>query len=130
MFPFIDSARFRGCESLFQPSLFGSESPGVHELVHQAINKSDRDSRWSFYNNIVLSGGTTILPGFADRLTKELTALAPPSMKVKIVAPPERKFSAWIGGSILASLATFQSRWISIEEYDEYGPMIVHKKCF
>ncbi|GMI39463.1 hypothetical protein TeGR_g9363, partial [Tetraparma gracilis] len=49
---------------------------------------------------------------------------------VKIVAPPERKYSVWIGGSILASLSTFQSMWISKEEFDESGPSIVHRKCF
>lgn len=50
--------------------------------------------------------------------------------KVKIVAPPERKYSSWIGGSILASLSTFQQMWISKQDYDESGPSIVHRKCF
>ncbi len=51
-------------------------------------------------------------------------------MKIKIVAPPERKYSVWIGGSILASLSTFQQMWISKQEYDESGPGIVRRKCF
>jgi actin-related protein len=63
-------------------------------------------------------------------MTKELTNLAPASMKIKVVAPPERKYSVWIGGSILASLSTFQQMWISKEEYDESGPSIVHRNCF
>merc|ERR1712037_895766 len=58
-------------------------------------------------------------PGIADRMQKEITALAPNTMKIKIIAPPERKYSVWIGGSILASLSTFQSMWISKEECDE-----------
>jgi len=82
------------------------------------------------YGNVVLSGGTTMFPGIADRMQKELTALAPSTMKIKIIAPPERKYSVWIGGSILASLSTFQQMWISKEEYDESGPSIVHRKCF
>lgn len=57
-------------------------------------------------------------PGIADRMQKEITALAPSSMKIKIVAPPERKYSVWIGGSILASLSTFQQMWISKRKYD------------
>jgi len=69
-------------------------------------------------------------PGIADRMQKEINALAPSSMKVKIVAPPERKYSVWIGGSILASLSTFQQMWISKQEYDESGPSIVYRKCF
>ena len=60
-------------------------------------------------------------------MQKEITSLAPSSMKVKIVAPPERKYSVWIGGSILASLSTFQQMWISKQEYDEAGPSIVHR---
>ena len=66
-------------------------------------------------------------PGIADRMTKELTDLAPGGVKVRVVAPPERKYSVWIGGSILASLSTFQNMWISKQEYDESGPGIVHR---
>merc|ERR1712230_358849 len=62
--------------------------------------------------------------------TKEMVALAPPTMKIKVVAPPERKYSAWIGGSILSLLATFQSMWITKEEFEDAGPGIVHRKCF
>jgi len=65
-----------------------------------------------------------------ERNTEELTALAPSTMKIKVVAPPERKYSVWIGGSILSSLSTFQQMWISKGEYDESGPSIVHRKCF
>merc|ERR1719410_1840107 len=58
-------------------------------------------------------------------MQKEITALAPSTIKIKIIAPPERKYSVWIGGSILASLSTFQQMWISKQEYDECGPAIV-----
>ena len=92
--------------------------------------KCDVDIRKDLYANVVMSGGTTMYAGIADRLSKELTALAPASMKVKIIAPPERKYSVWIGGSILSSLSTFQQMWISKQEYDESGPSIVHRKCF
>ena len=92
--------------------------------------KCDVDIRKDLYANIVFSGGTTMFAGFADRLSKELNGMAPATMKVKVVAPPERKYSVWIGGSILSSLSTFQSMWISKAEYDESGPAIVHRKCF
>lgn len=71
-----------------------------------------------------------MFPGIADRMQKELTALSPASIKVKIVAPPERKYSVWIGGSILASLSTFQNLWCSKQEYDESGPGIVHRSTY
>jgi actin-related protein len=64
-------------------------------------------------------------------MTREMVVLAPSesTMGIKVVAPPERKYSAWIGGSILASLSTFPDIWISKAEYDESGPAIVHRKC-
>jgi actin beta/gamma 1 len=124
----LGAERFRCAEVLFQPSFIGREANGIHECTFQTIMKCDLDIRKDLYANIVLSGGTTMFPGIAERMTKELVALAPSSMKVKIVAPPERKYSVWIGGSILASLSTFQSMWISKEEFDESGPSIVHRK--
>merc|ERR1712172_340565 len=127
----VGNERFRCPEALFQPSMIGNmESAGIHETTYNSIMKCDVDIRKDLYANTVLSGGTTMYPGIADRMQKEMTALAPSTMKIKIVAPPERKFSVWIGGSILASLSTFQNMWISKQEYDESGPSIVHRKCF
>jgi actin beta/gamma 1 len=125
----IGNERFRCPEALFQPSLLGMESAGVHETIYNSIMKCDVDIRKDLYANIVLSGGTTMYAGFSDRMDKEMTALAPASIQVNIIAEPERKYLAWIGGSILASLSTFQPMWISKQEYDESGPSIVHRKC-
>jgi actin-related protein len=88
--------------------MIGMEAAGIHETTYNSIMKCDVDIRKDLYGNIVLSGGSTMFPGIADRMSKEITALAPSSMKIKVVAPPERKYSVWIGGSILASLSTFQ----------------------
>ncbi|XP_028676068.1 actin, cytoplasmic 2-like [Erpetoichthys calabaricus] len=126
----IGNERFRCPEALFKPAFMGMESNGIHETTFNSIMKCDVDIRKDLYANIVLSGGTTMFPGIADRMQKEIPALAPISVKVKIIAPPERKYSVWIGGSILASLSTFQQRWISKQEYDETGPSVVHRKCF
>ncbi len=126
----IGNERFRCPEVLFQPNFIGMESAGIHETTFNSIGKCDIDIRKDLYANVVLSGGTTMFKGIDDRMSKELTNLAPASMKVKVVAPPERKYSVWIGGSILASLSTFQNMWISNEEYDESGAAIVHRKCF
>ncbi|KAK0852212.1 actin, partial [Friedmanniomyces endolithicus] len=109
----IGNERFRAPEALFQPSVLGLESGGIHVTTFNSIMKCDVDVRKDLYGNIVMSGGTTMYPGISDRMQKEITALAPSSMKVRIIAPPERKYSVWIGGSILASLSTFQQMWIS-----------------
>jgi len=126
----VGSERFRCPEVLFQPSFIGKEASGIHDTTFQSIMKCDVDIRKDLYSNVVLSGGTTMFAGIGERMTKELTALAPSTMKIKVVAPPERKYSVWIGGSILSSLSTFQQMWISKNEYDESGPTIVHRKCF
>ena len=126
----IGNERFRCPEVLFQPSFIGKEASGIHDTMFQTIMKCDVDIRKDLYANIVLSGGTTMFSQIAERITKEIVALAPSTMKIKVVAPPERKYSVWIGGSILASLSTFQQMWISKGEYDESGPSIVHRKCF
>jgi len=126
----VDTARFKCPELLFKPEFVGKEAAGIHETVFQTIGKCDVDIRKDLYQNVVCSGGSTMYPGIAERLTKELVALAPPTMTIKVIAPPERKYSVWIGGSILSALGTFQSMWITKAEYDEHGPAIVHRKCF
>ncbi|KAK6749116.1 hypothetical protein RB195_001614 [Necator americanus] len=126
----IGTERFRAPEALFQPHLLGKESSGVHENCYNSVMNCDIDIRKDLYMNIVLSGGTTMYPGITDRIKREIKLLAPSTVKVKIMAPPERKYSVWIGGSVLASLSTFQMMWITKDEYDEYGASIVHRKCF
>lgn len=126
----ISNERFRCPEVLFQPSLMGKEALSVHDAVYRTIMSCDIDLREMFYSNIVVTGGSTMFEGFADRLTKEMVAMAPATVCVKVVAAPERKYSVWIGGSILASLSTFRHIWISAEDYEIEGPSIVHRKCF
>jgi len=125
----IGNERFRCPEVLFQPNVIGMESAGVHRLTFDSIMKCDVDIRRDLYKNIVMSGGTTMFTGIPERLEKEMKALAPQGMDIKVIAPPERKYSVWIGGSILASLSTFEEMWVTKEEYDESGPTIVHRKC-
>jgi actin, other eukaryote len=126
----IGNERFRCPEVLFQPKFIDVESHGAHENGFRSIQQCDIDIRKDLYSNIVMSGGSTMFEGIADRMTKEIVNLAPSSMKVKVVAPPERNYSVWIGGSILSSLSTFQQMWISKDEYKESGSSIVHRKCF
>jgi len=125
----IGAERFRAPEALFQPQFLGLEQEGIHKLTFTSIMKCDVDIRKDLYGNIVMSGGTTMYKNIPERVQQEVKALAPDSMTIKIIAPPERKYSVWIGGSILSSLSTFEEMWIKKEEYDESGPSIVHRKC-
>jgi actin-related protein len=125
----IGQERFRCPEALFDPQPLGRTIQGVHLTTFRSIMKTDVDIRKDLYENIVLSGGTTMYPGIAERMEKELKALVPAAMQVSITAPPERKYSVWIGGSIWASLSTSAEMWITKEEYDVTGPSIIHVKA-
>ncbi|KRZ74737.1 Actin, acrosomal process isoform, partial [Trichinella papuae] len=110
----IGSERFRCPEALFQPSLLGLECCGLHETTKSSIMKCDVDLRKQLYENVLLSGGSTMFPGIGKRMKKEIIALGPDGVKVKIHTLPERKYSVWIGGSIMASLSTFQNMWVTV----------------
>lgn len=123
----IGTERFRAPEILFNPEIIGTEYPGVHQMVVDAITRTDLDLRKDLYANIVLSGGTTLTKGFGDRLLSEIQKVAVKDMRIKIFAPPERKYSTWIGGSILGGLSTFKKMWVSLDDWHE-DPEIIHKK--
>jgi actin len=125
----IGNERFRCPELLFKPSFNGFDFDGIDQTLFASITKCDRDLWKDLYANIVLSGGTTCFPGFPERIEKEITRLAPSRMKIEVVAHPARKYAAWIGGSKLASLATFPQMMITREEYNDAGSWIVHRKC-
>lgn len=124
----LGAERFRSSEILFSPHIIGSEYNGVHQMVADSINRTDLDLRSDLFESIVLSGGSTLFRGFGDRLLAELKMIAPKNTKIKIYAPPERKYSTWIGGSILAGLSTFKKMWVSVDEWHE-NPDIIHTKC-
>jgi actin len=143
----LGSERFRCPELLFRPylrrfdvtgigrgaldSMMGcnGEMDGLHKLVSNSILKCDLGARKELYANIVLSGGSTLITGFPERLNKEVVALAPPKTTVNVIAAAERKAVAWMGGSIVASLDHFPEMLITRKEYNQNGPGIVHRKC-
>jgi centractin len=126
----VGSEKFRAPELLFNPSLIGLEYPGIHQTLVNCISKCDLDLRRTLYSHITLSGGSTLFDGFGDRLLSEVRRLAPRDTKIKIWAPPDRILSTWIGGSILASLATFKKMWVTKKEYEEGGKNAIYRKMF
>ncbi|UYV65742.1 ACTL6A [Cordylochernes scorpioides] len=144
--------RFHIPEGLFDPTTIKGASAstiGVAQVVTTSLGMCDIDVRPSLYGSVIVTGGNTLLQGFTDRLNRDLSAKTPPSMRLKIIssnANTERRYGAWIGGSILASLVqvyevspnlvlwmgkqgTFQQMWISKQEYDEGGKSQVDRKC-
>ncbi|EGX45110.1 Actin-like protein [Orbilia oligospora] len=123
----LGAERFRAPEILFDPEIIGLEYQGIHQILVDAISRTDMDLRKALFGNIILSGGSTLTKGFGDRLLAEIRRLAVKDMKIRITAPPERKYSTWIGGSILAGLSTFRKMWVSIDDWHE-NPEIIHTK--
>jgi len=126
----VGAEKFRAPEVLFNPGLIGLEYVGIHQCLVNSISKCDLDIRRSLFSDIILAGGSTMHDGFGDRLLVEVRKLAPRDTKIRILAPPERILSAWIGGSILASLATFKRMWVTRKEYDEAGKNAIYRKTF
>lgn len=120
--------RFWAPEILFKPELDGRTEEGIHQKVFSSIMKCDADFRKYLCRNVVLSGGTTMCPGIAERLDKELRQLLPSDMNSRVIAASDREYMAWIGGSILASLSSFQDKFFTKQEYDEKGPSLVHTR--
>jgi actin-related protein len=126
----VGRARFETPEALFQPHLCGIEGDGIQGKIKSSVDKCDIDIRRDMYSSIILSGGSTMYTCFEERLTKELVNLNNSGVKVKVIARPERKYCVWMGGSILGSLDTFKSMWLSQEDWDEMGTRAVHSKFF
>ena len=125
----LGNESFRVSEPLFNPSIIGNQSQGIHNMLYRSIMNCPIDTRKDLYCNIVVSGGNTFYSGFSDRLQKEILKLAPTPVRTKVICPPERRYSVWIGMSILSSLSSFNNCWISKYDYDEKGPSIIHERC-
>ena len=119
---------FKVGEALFQPSLAGKDLNGIHKHANESIKKCDEHIKEALYANVLLSGGSTMFPNMGERLKREIREEA--KKNISYIAPMERKYSTWIGGSIIASLSTFQVMWMTKAEYLEFGENIVHRKCF
>ncbi|BHF64583.1 Actin-1 [Sparganum proliferum] len=126
----VSTERFQCPEALFMPELVGREIRGIHEVAYESVENCDIDLRKDLYSSIVLSGGSTMFEGLVPRMQQEMVRLVAKNVKVKVIGPEERKFSAWIGGSILGSLNAFSEMIVTKYEYEDMGPGIVHRKCF
>jgi len=125
----LSNERYMACEALFKPELaVGKVEEGLHTFIMNSINKSDESLHSSLLSNVVLAGGTTLFPGLKERLEKELSALAPEGMAVSVKAPEGREYSAWLGGSLMATLSTFKCMWLSQADYKENGSAIIGSK--
>lgn len=120
---------------LFADELFttaGTDKVSLPELAFRAVSACDMDVRRDLFGGVVLTGGTSLISGTVERFTRELAVKTPQMYKLKVLAATnaiERSCGPWIGGSIVASLGTFQQTWVSKAEYAELGSHGVLRKC-
>lgn len=143
----IDRERFRCTEIMFNPNLMFDDNnnknngngkfKSVQQLVYDSINCCEKDVQSQMYPNIVLAGGSTMFTGFTERVEQEMKIITTKksngnnySDKIGVTAPAFRKYSVWIGGSIMSKLSTFETMWVTKEQYDETGSSLVHRKYF
>ena len=107
---------------------------GVARLVSNSILRCDMEVQTALLSNIVVAGGGSAVDGIPERIKLDVETVVhanAPGLRIKSVSlgVAERALTAWLGGSIVASLGSFHEMWLSRQEYDEYGPGIVDKKC-
>lgn len=123
----FSSERFKLAEGLFDHAMLGAGY-----IAATSAGMCDVDIRPALYSSVVLTGGNSLVQGFSDRLSRDLSSRTPGSMRLKMIAANgtvERRFGAWVGGSILASIGTFQQMWMSMQEYQESGKAQIDRKC-
>ncbi|XP_054500294.2 actin-like protein 10 [Agelaius phoeniceus] len=125
----LGKERFCCPEPLFRPELLQLSSPGLHQLAWQSLQAVPQQARRHVLGNIVLSGGSSMFPGFPERMCLELNLLfRGAGVHVEVLASPRRATAAWAGGSMAASLTSFQHTWMTKGEYQEHGAHYVHTK--
>nr|XP_033811851.1 actin-like [Geotrypetes seraphini] len=126
----IGKERFQCPEILFSPpQMEGLCLDGIHNMAQRSLQKVPEESLKEINENIFLCGGSTLFEGFTERFRKELFQHQS-QHKSTVLSVPEREYSTWLGGSILASLTSFQSCWVHAQQYKEHGPHIVYRKCY
>lgn len=119
-----------GCtEILFNPKLLGSKNEGVHINLKNTLENLDNDLVFDYSNNITFAGGTTMIKGFLERIKKEFEKLWG-NKKFSMKYNEKNINSAWLGGSLVSNLSSFQTEFIDKKEYEEYGSIIIQRKCF
>ncbi|KAJ7306423.1 hypothetical protein JRQ81_009772 [Phrynocephalus forsythii] len=120
----------QGPEILFQPKTVGVKAPGLPAMVTRSIAKCDKDVCRSLYENVILSGGSSLFPYLGERLFKEIEPHVPKGVSARIRTPSQNPWTTWIGGSVITHLTSFEPMWFTRGEYEEFGAAGIHRKCF
>ena len=132
----IGPERFECGEVLFSPYLLGRDSDGLSEMIFKSIMSSQMDNREKLFNGMLLSGGTTMLPGISTRIQRDIRKFhknlrggsSSSKIRIKVEDPPYRKYLVYIGATILTKIYKGSPEsWIYKPNWEEEGPRILHK---
>ncbi|XP_057967388.1 actin-related protein 6 [Malania oleifera] len=126
----LTNERFLVPEMIFHPADLGMNQAGLAECIVRAINSCHPYLHPVLYESIILTGGSTLFPQFAERLEKELRPLVPDDYQVKITTQEDPILGVWRGGSLLASSPDFEAMCVTKSEYEELGSARCRRRFF
>jgi actin-related protein 2 len=133
--------RFEASEALFQPKLVDCEKSGLADIIFETIQEAEIDCRVDLYQNIILSGGTSLLPGIRERLEQDLNLrytrdilngdeTRSRSWKLQVQAPNSREYLVFEGAALFADLiCNDRNFWVTKADYKEHGVQLLLDKC-
>lgn len=116
-------------EILLYPNRIGVRRPGLHDLLYESMLRTDYEHRGELLANLVTCGGNFLIPGFKSKVQELLSAMIPNNLKAKFDDVDNPQLLAWTGGTIVASLNSFQTNWITRAMLQEQGPSVILRKC-
>ena len=130
----VGRERFEAPEILFTPSLLEMEGEGIAEMIFKSIRECDMDVQKQLAANIILSGGTTMIPGLSSRMEKEIKDLYVERLfkgdrsgldrvTVQVHDPPRRRHGVYMGASFLSKIAPAE-RFVSKSEHDVFASIV------
>jgi len=115
-------------EILFKPEIIGLEYPGFHEMIFNSINNANIELRTKLFENIILSGGNTAINGIGNYMYNEIKGMVNQNLKININSPKNPHLLSWIGGNVISGMEIFKKMWITKQEWEEKGDIILHEK--
>ncbi|XP_041005684.1 actin-related protein 6 [Juglans microcarpa x Juglans regia] len=126
----LTNERFLVPEMLFHPADLGMNQAGLAECIVRAVNSCHPHLHPILYESIILTGGSTLFPRFAERLERELRPLVPDDYQVKMTTQENPILGVWRGGSLLASSPDFEAMCVTKSEYEELGSARCRRRFF
>lgn len=131
------SERAKIPEALFDLKFLKNENAqkglmNVSDIAATSCGMCEPEIRTQMYSNVYVAGGGSTILGFTERVNHDLAWRCGPSVKIRVNGAPtnlERRFGAWIGGSIISCQSQFYNYWVSKTDYDEFGKGLVEKRC-